>query len=463
MGRTKGQLEKFDLRGLDRVDQLRILLRGKEGRAARFSELEEFEDGLERFLTDPNFGRGIAMEEALEMMESLSDYFQEVRWRIQTRIEEDAEFCSSATNEDRSHTPAPENLEIDILRELGELLRSAEERRQNSETAHESHSVEDPRMVAFKIYIGIERRLGRIPSRSEIDAEDKGGPRARAVSRAVERMGLRMTDERVRLYLERTLKPLRPLLLGRRTSRFTGLQISTALKNLRVKSPEADFVRSPLRSSSMDRLVRLITDDRIASIIADEYETISQSPSEKIKTSLGPEIIGIRIALGPLYLAIDGKKEIAELLEAFRALAQTWMRARGFGLDLAWVQPGKRPNYDVVLDVLTLSATIALGSRRCFETWVAETIRNPYLRGQMIRVSSHCWNPPTEMIKALVDLPTGIEKVFRIVECAGNTPSPDLESLMERDETFSGLVEFLEPFDSILKILDYGIAVSRAE
>jgi hypothetical protein len=142
MGRTKGQLEKFDLRGLDRVDQLRILLRGKEGRVARLSELEEFEDGLEEFLTDPNFGHGITMEEALGMMESLSDYFQQVRWRIQRRIEEDAgeaeheaEFCYSTTDEDGSQTTAPENPEIDFLRKLDERLRSAEERCQNSYTA----------------------------------------------------------------------------------------------------------------------------------------------------------------------------------------------------------------------------------------------------------------------------------------------------------------------------------------
>lgn len=463
MGRTKGQLEKFDLRGLDKVDHFRVLLRGKEGRAARFSELEEFEDGLQRFLTDPNFGHEITMEEASGMLESLSDYFREVRWKIQRRIEEaedEAKFWSSTTSEDGSHTTAPENPAIDILRKLDEMLRSAEERRQNSEAAREAHSVEDPRMVAFKIYIGLESRLGRIPSRSEIDAEDPGGAKARAVSRAVERMGLRMTDQRIRMYLERVLEPFGPLPLGRGASRSTGLQISSALSNLSVNSPEARFMKLPLRRANMDRLVRVILDDRLGSILADEYELLPQnSPSETASLPLGDS--GATIELGPMLLVIDGKKEIAELLEAFRAIAKTWMRVRSFGLDLAWVQPGRSPDYENVLDILILSIFIHEEARRSVAAWISETIRHPHLRSLVIKVSPQSWNPPSSMITIWVDLSAGIERLFCLVEGDGRVGRLCLEEWMERDEMFAGLVEFLEPFDAILKALDYGVEALR--
>jgi len=444
---------------LDKVDHFRILLRGKEGRAARFSELEEFEDGLERFLTDPIFGHDLTEEEVLQMMESLSEYLVEVRSRIQGRLDE-LESSSFTVTEDIGEAAASKNQEIDVLQKLDGLLQSAEERRQNTEAAREAHFVEDPRMVAFKIYIGLERRLGRIPSRSEIDAEDPGGAKARAVSRAVERMGLRMTDQRIRMYLERVLEPVGPLPLGRGASRSTGLQISKALSNLSVNSPEARFMKLPLRRSNMDRLVRVILDDRLVSILADEYELLPQDlPGETASLPVGDS--GATIELGPMLLVINGKRQIAELLEAFRAIAQTWMRVRGFGLDLAWAQPGRNPDYDNVLDILILSIFIHEEARRSLATWISVTTRHPHLRNRVIKASPHCWNPPSMTIMTWVDLSAGIERLFRLVEGDGEVGQLSLEEWMKRDEMFAGLVEFLEPFDAILNALDYGVEALR--
>lgn len=277
----------------------------------------------------------------------------------------------------------------------------------------------------------------------------------RAISRSAERMGLVLGDPRIRDHISKEVDRRGEDLISQLEPAQRAEILGPAISNLKIKSPEANWMRAPLAEADFENLIDLVGDKNLGILMEEQVESsttvrgrkfeFSEQSVKKLKT-------GDRLEF---TRAIRGAPEVYCLLQALRAFSNLWNQNGRWQSDLGWLLPGGISDYSAALDHWLLSLSLTDDTCRDPALWVWEMMgansTRTLLRSVWIRAGS-----PENTPQAAEEVETGVDRLFRTFGGGTREDSRNCAYLSALDCEFRTLVAFLEPFYVLLKAREYG-------
>ena len=477
MGRTKGQVVNLKAALLSR-DELRHLLRfGKKGRKnpllTHRESLEELRRYARRLDRDGNWEEATIIWETYREVNELAEGLADV---LHGRIHENERAIEGLTEEIR---------EIELKRNIGPIEeRSSAERKERCQAEIEEAErqnrdleayrvaivrlidsafeetppkVADPRFEEAERYFDLERELGRIPLRKEIEEYFQKSPlkgkSAQASLKAISRLKLPVGDSRIRERLDNNLTHQKDKSGEGFGFRDHVRSIREAIEDLAGKTPETVRLKRTLRKAAFDRLLELCVDERIVVLVmarVEEPRRIKGKPNDRD---------GVPAAKFRETKLLGGSKQVYDLFVALQALSISWIRCSPGAYDTSWINFGGESDYEMALDRVLLREVRSGPESRTVAEWfvnVADRKRPfPSIEAELYRSLLEKEGPFLALFKR-ANLESGIRILNRGLRRLDDLRAATCEDLASKDRVWEKAIEFLEPFDWILKGLEYG-------
>lgn len=474
MGRRKGQAEKIEFRGLKPEDLALLVRDGTFGFKNRFLGLARLKRWLDSYDLDTASDDGLTYDEAVQMLQSISDYPIGVSREIDRQIEQlnDAlaeldEEVEAAGSDFESAREESRRATQGLVVSLGDIQAMLEKAGLDlaGETA-ENVDV-DQRLPVLVTYRTLQHELRRRPFRRELEASSidrvngTGQMQGRSISRAAERMGLTLGDARIYAQVTKALSKRN----GEEFSVLGYVERSAALQEafekVSIRSPEAIWLKTCLGDSSFERLLDVVRDDELRPIIEREVKGESTVDGRRFDYSeasisalkAGDCLVHVR--------SIGGAKESFELLQALRAFSEVWRHLYRWDFDVSWLRLGAKPDYGAALSNLLLSLSIDENTCRNPALWlrnmVADSIRWGLLGSALNNVTLHEVTP-----QIWREIPPGVEALLQLFAVAGEDDLQSCARLALYSGHFKNLVDCLEPYFLLLKGREYGFPLKES-
>jgi len=469
MGRNKGQVEKFDFSDLRDEDRDAILRFGKIGIEAWLKGLRELQE---------QFNDASALSEGLDLtpvehsvfQRGLNGFFEGVLEEIEKRKSQDG----------NSHV---------VLNLLVELLSEHRHESPNEQTQAESGT---SRLLVQEAYVRLKSSLGRRPSQKELMNDSvlrsEMGITPTAIARAATRLSLPLCDLRIRDSIGKTLNKF--LASGASDVNLDKYSRACrkAFQNVKTKSPESDRLRTPLKHTSLDRMIEICADPLCWELLEKQVEhttclkgVVFDSSEEAIATLTR----GSRLEH---LTKIQGSTRSADFLFALHSLAKLWRNTSGWVFDTTWMRfefdssppdtnkvlrdvcsryeldeervlGGLKASYKLAVDSLILSLSAAnrrfAASPSC---WLIEAVVKHEELKRLTRQAWRCVSFPRPLIvESTIRGIDALLEVLSSIECKDKT---SCQELGRNCPELLVLIDLLEPFDWVLKAKDYGFNFS---
>lgn len=344
---------------------------------------------------------------------------------------------------------------------------------------HQSQRVErhrnlrDPRSVVFGIYEQLCEELGRRPFRKELEeacaipksrhgktAETKSESRAQVKSKAnstiIQRMGLLLGDSRIHAELTASLTRDREALRSSNILDWAA-HCRHFLERTKIRSPESERLKKTLRESPFDRLLEILDDERIAKLVFAHTDTVTYRNGAVYKPSKSKRLDFKRRRDMKTVRSINGSTAAFDLLRALFALSKVWPRVKMWGIDYRWLKTPIHYDYREALAFLFLSHLIPSPPRSASK-WLG-VVSNIHIGKHFIREVWILENMAGSPIESAEEVERGREALLKFFSQLPSdntvTKCGDLVGIVEG---FSCLLDFVEPFDTMQKMLDYGFS-----
>ena len=356
-----------------------------------------------------------------------------------------------------------------------------------SDRENENGGLVDRRRALLETYLELKSELHRVPFRKELEEahllsqRNRKGPRKeleeahlpsrvnpnrlRSVSMAASRLGLRLGDGRIHAQLKKNFRKCDTENPENLTKAEHLEILGQTFSQLRIKSPEAKRLRENFLDAPFERLLKIVGNRKLfGSIEREIFESAELDVVEHFSNCIPP--LEIKVAR-----MINGSREAYDLFVALKSFSKLWSRTHLWAFDFSWVHPGGMPDYQQAADSFFLANLRRIGPKteigqekkveREAGAWLKRIVETPLGSDLILR----CW-PPFSLMEGLPGTPNSQKAARRLLDLfrkvqapepqEGNPGSMKCRDLAEIDSDFHLLLDFLNPYDLILKGEEYG-------